>query len=248
MDGWWSSFFDETYSTIGLESTDEAKREATVDAIANLLGVAPGAHIFDQCCGIGRISVPLARRGFRVTGVDLIPRYAELAKERAPSGDFHAADAFEFVAPTPCDGAINWFTSFGYHHDDAVNVQMLRRAYESLKPGAKLALDYVNVPRVFAEYKSVTLDRLPQANGEMWLIQEPSVDFVRGMLLGTWTFLRPDGTREVRKVENRAFMPHELVRLFHEAGFVEVTLYGPDGKPFERTSRRLVIVGKRSDS
>jgi len=53
MDGWWSSFFDETYATVGLETTDEAKRDATIDLIVELLGVAPGAHIFDQCCGIG---------------------------------------------------------------------------------------------------------------------------------------------------------------------------------------------------
>ena len=247
MDGWWSSFFDETYASVGLETSDEAKREATVDVIVGLLGVAPGAHIFDQCCGIGRISVPLVRRGYRVTGVDLGDRYAEIAKSRAPTGDFHTGDAFTFVAPTPCDGAINWFTSFGYHHDDTVNVEMLRRAYESLKPGAKLALDYLNVARVFAEYKAVALDRIPQATGELLLIQEPSVDFVRGMLLGTWTFLRPDGTREVRRVENRAFMPHELVRLFHAAGFVDVALYGPDAKPFERTSRRVIVVGTRGD-
>lgn len=245
MTAWWESFFDETYATIGLETSDEAKRDATVDTIISLLGVAPGARIFDQCCGIGRISVPLARRGFRVTGVDLGDRYAEVAKSRAPDGDFHTGDAFTFVAPTPCDGAINWFTSFGYHDDDAVNVQMLRRAYESLKPGAKLALDYVNVPRVFGEYRPAMINRIAQPGGELLLLQEPSIDFVRGMMLGTWTFVRPDGTREVRHVENRAFMPHELVRLFRDAGFTGVTLHGPDATPFDRTSRRLVVVGTR---
>ena len=59
--------------------------------------------------------------------------------------------------------------------------------------------------------------------------------------------VRPDGTREVRRVENRAFMPHELVRLFRAAGFVDVALYGPDAKPFERTSRRVIVVGTRGD-
>jgi len=237
MDGWWSSFFDETYATAGLETTDEAKRDATIDLIVELLGVAPGAHIFDQCCGIGRISVPLAKRGFRVIGVDLIPRYVEIARSRA-DGDFHAADAFEFVAPVPCDGGINWFTSFGYHRDDRVNVEMLHRAHASLKPGARFALDYVSIPRVLIELQPV--DRTTPPTGD-----ELSFDFRAGMLQGTRTFMKPDGTRDVRHVENRAFMAHELVRLFEAAGFGEVELFGTDGKPYERTSRRLIVVGRR---
>ena len=244
MDGWWSKFFDETYATVGLETSDEAKRDATIDLIVSLLGVAPGARIFDQCCGIGRISVPLAKRGYRVTGVDLIPRYVEIARSRA-DGDFHAADAFEFVAPEPCDGGINWFTSFGYHRDDRVNVGMLRRAYASLKPGARFALDYVSIPRVFTELLAV--DRTPPPTVDERSSQALSIDFGAGMLQGTWTFVKPDGTHDVRHVENRAFMPHELVRLFEEAGFVEVALFGPDGKPYERTSRRLIVVGRRSE-
>jgi len=40
----------------------------------------------DLCCGIGRHSVPLAERGYQVTGIDLSPvliaRARELAKAR----------------------------------------------------------------------------------------------------------------------------------------------------------------------
>jgi len=247
--GWWSGFFDEQYSAIGLEGTDE-KREATATLVAELLDIGPGDTVFDQCCGIGRVSIPLARRGIRVIGVDQAERYTTIATQRAAGLDaeFHAGDAYDFVAPRPCDAAFNWFTSFGYHRDDRVNVRMLHRAFESLKPGGRFALEIISMPKVFAEFRSCMLDRLPQADGELWLIQEPGIDFVNGMISGTWTFLKPDGTREVRRVENRAYMPHELARLFGEAGFVDVELLGPDKAPFERTSRRLIVRGRRPHS
>lgn len=247
---WWTAFFDQTYAAIGLSGSSEAalaKRARTLDLIVAKLGVSAGDTVFDQCCGTGRLSLPLAERGLRVIGVDQAASYIEVARERAKGLDceFHVGDAFEFVAPRPCDGAINWFTSFGYHRDDRVNVRMLQRAHESLRSGGKLALDYVNVARVLTEFQSAKVDYIAQPDGELMLVQEPSIDFPMGMMRGKWTLIRADGTREIRNIENRAFMPYDFVRLFDEAGFVDVEVLGGEGEPFERTSRRCIVVGRK---
>ena len=47
-----------------------------VDFIARELGLPAGARILDVGCGTGRHAVELARRGYRVTGVDLSPGHA----------------------------------------------------------------------------------------------------------------------------------------------------------------------------
>ena len=248
MQGWWTSFFDSTYATIGLETSDVAKRDATIDLIVQLLQLSPGDTVFDQCCGIGRISIPLARRGYNIIGVDQGMRYADTARERAATEnlpcELYTGDAFDFVAPRKCNAGINWFTSFGYDRDDRVNIKMLQRARESLVPGGRFALEYISIAKVFAEFRSCMLDKMTLDGQELWLIQEPSIDFKGGMIQGSWTFLRTDGTREVRRTENRAYMPHELIRLFTEAGFVDVDIFGSDAKAFERTSRRLIVVGR----
>ena len=41
-----------------------------VDGILDYLRLSPPARILDLCCGPGRHSLELARRGFAVTGVD----------------------------------------------------------------------------------------------------------------------------------------------------------------------------------
>jgi SAM-dependent methyltransferase len=45
-------------------------------------GVLPGAEILDAGCGTGRYSVELARRGYRVQGIDLSPELVEVADAR----------------------------------------------------------------------------------------------------------------------------------------------------------------------
>jgi hypothetical protein len=155
-------------------------------------------------------------------------------------------DAFDFVAPSSCDGAINWFTSFGYHRDDRVNERMLHRAFESLRPGGKLALEYLSVPRVLAQFRETQVERHTVASGgELFLVNETELDFVSGMFDSNWTFLHPDGSRETRHVENRAYMPRELAQLFDRAGFVAIEICGASGEPFDRASRRCVVIGQK---
>ena len=62
----------------------EAKRaEAQVDFIAQALELPQGARILDLCCAWGRHSIPLAQRGYRVTGLDLSKYHIRLAKQTA---------------------------------------------------------------------------------------------------------------------------------------------------------------------
>jgi len=56
---------------------------AEVEQVVSLLGIESGAHVLDLCCGVGRHSLELARRGFQVTGVDRTRPYLDRASRQA---------------------------------------------------------------------------------------------------------------------------------------------------------------------
>jgi ubiquinone/menaquinone biosynthesis C-methylase UbiE len=74
------------------------RAEAEAEGISKLLsaqGIQPPAKILDLCCGIGRHSVALAKRGFQVVGVDFSPKFLAYAQNLAKSQGVR--DRVEFV-------------------------------------------------------------------------------------------------------------------------------------------------------
>ncbi len=248
---WWQTFFDDDYAAYGLANDPPEIIERSVNLIIRALELRPGHTVFDQCCGIGRISIPLAQRGIQIIGVDLVESYVRTARQRATEAnlpcEFHVGDACNFVSPRPCDAAINWFTSFGYTPDDEHNILTLRRVFESLKPGGRFLMDYLNVPGVMANFRASHVDRpTAPALANVIVIHETRPDFLKGMIDSDWTFLYPDGRRITRRVSTRAYMPHEIVSLLRRCGFEDIHLLGSaDGEPFERTSRRCIVLATR---
>ncbi len=111
--------------------------------LLKILGLQKGQRLLDVGCGPGRHSIAFARAGLSVTGVDVSPRFLELAAERARvagvSASFFEVDArrmpfddeFDAVVSI-CQGAFGLMGG-----DDSI---VLRRMTESLKPGGVLAL------------------------------------------------------------------------------------------------------------
>lgn len=248
---WWHTFFDDTYAEYGLASTPPERIARIVESLVATLELAAGHLVFDQCCGIGRLSIPLAERGIHIIGVDLAPTYVHRAQamadvRRLPCTYVHG-DAMDFVSPRPCDAAFNWFTSFGYSEDDAQNMKMMQRAFESLKPGGRFVIDYVNMPRAFGEFRATIVDRptAPALEG-MLVIAESRPRFDVGMMDMDWTFVHSDGRRVSKSIATRMFMPDDLVRMLRCCGFEQMRLIGSaDGEPYERTSQRCIVAARK---
>ncbi len=250
---WWSSFFDDDYAAYGLSGTPQDLLQQATDFLWRMLELQPGQTVFDQCCGIGRMSLPLAARGTRVIGVEQAASYVTAARREADRQSlpcrFYNDDAFRFVTPEPCDAAFNWFTSFGYLPDDTANVRMLHRVMESLKPGGRFVLDSLNLPKVFADFHTNRFERsaAPGQDG-LIILYENTPDFMTGMLDSNWTLIRPEGRRDIRRVATRMYLPSDFVRMFRDAGFVDVKLFGwVDGEPLTRLSRRCIVFGRKPE-
>ena len=57
--------------------------ERGTDEFVNRLGIPPGAQVLDVACGSGNVAIAAARRGARVTGLDIAPNLLEQARARA---------------------------------------------------------------------------------------------------------------------------------------------------------------------
>jgi ubiquinone/menaquinone biosynthesis C-methylase UbiE len=71
----------------------------TGELVVERAGVEPGMEVLDVACGTGNATIPAAKAGARVTGLDFAPRLLEVARERASDAmveiDFVEGDAQE---------------------------------------------------------------------------------------------------------------------------------------------------------
>jgi cyclopropane fatty-acyl-phospholipid synthase-like methyltransferase len=83
---WWESFFEGVAVAMWVQALPAEHTAREADRLARLLDAAPGAEILDVPCGAGRLSLALAERGYRVTGVDWSSEFLAHARRLMPHG------------------------------------------------------------------------------------------------------------------------------------------------------------------
>jgi SAM-dependent methyltransferase len=219
---------------------------AEVDAILAMVDTSEVIDVLDLCCGPGRHAIELARRGYRVCGVDRTEAFLERARAEArPQGlddlELVTADMREFVRPDDFDLALNLYTSFGYF-DAAGNRRVLENLYTSLRTGGTLIIDVTSreiVARTFAPRDRHELD-----DGALWL-EERQLQGDGARIRNTWTLVR-GGEETSFTFELRLYTGTELTALLTDVGFRDVrTLGHVDGRPYDEAADRLVMVATR---
>lgn len=243
---WWKNFYDEHLAHMLLHPATGEESQLTCDFLTKILNLSPGDHLFDQCCGTGRLAIEFAKRGYQITGIDLATSYIKEAQMMNQSGtEFSVADAFLYQTPEPCDAVINWWTSFGYSDDDAQNLKMLERALASLKPGGCFAMDYMNVPNLYRKFLPLVTTTQEGKEGITTLHRESQIDFHQGQLHKTWNYELPNGKTVKHETSTKLYTPDQLVLFFKKVGFQDIQLHGNiDGSALSLESPRCIITGR----
>jgi SAM-dependent methyltransferase len=213
MAAWYEELFDERYLIFYEEAFEAGASAEEIDFIDRALGLPAGSHILDLGCGFGRHAIPLAHRGYRVTGIDLSQTLLDAAQKIARQLGTEVAwlhrDMRQLGDAGPFDACVCLYTAFGYFGDDD-NARVLAEVRERLRPGGALLLHVDNplaiVPRVPDERWSEGSRGVRRESHEY--------DALTGRLVSKRAILLGEGRRlDLPTSSVRLYAPHETAAL-----------------------------------
>ena len=221
----------------------EARWEGTpaeVDELIELVGIRPNSAVLDLGCGPGRHSLELARRGFRVTGVDRTRPYLEEARKRADGEglavEFLEGDMRSFRRPQRYNVVLSLFTAFGYFEEASENQRVLQNIYDSLGEDGVFILELMGKEILARIYQARDWD---EVDGR-FLLQERKITNDWSWMNNRW-IVTGDGETIVYEAGHWVYSAQELRLMLKEAGFSRVEIYGDmQGRPYGLEATRLV--------
>jgi SAM-dependent methyltransferase len=247
MGAWFEdeSFWSELYPFMFPEERFHLAEEQ-IEKILALVGYEEGA-VLDLCCGPGRHSLALAKRGIQVTAVDRSEFLLRRAKEEAAKSnleiEFALDDMRHFVSDHSFSLILNLFTSFGYFDDIEDDLKVLQNAYRSLKPGGAMVIDVFGKEPLARKYQATNSTKF---GDEVMLIQ-------RNEIYEDWTRCRNEwilvkgATARTFNFQTRLYSGQEMKDILRKAGFEEVKVFGDlDGNEYGVDAARLIAVGRKT--
>ncbi|HKA10066.1 MAG TPA: methyltransferase domain-containing protein [Candidatus Dormibacteraeota bacterium] len=122
--------------------------EELLDDLVAVAGLAPGDRLLEVGCATGKATLPLARRGFRITCIELGAHLAEAARRNLAGLDVEVLDGrFEEWRPGRAERFDLVFAATAWNWIDPELRYV--RAWQALRPGGHLA--FWNATHVFPE-------------------------------------------------------------------------------------------------
>ena len=230
---WYQEWFGEEYLEL-YAHRDEAEAREQVQFFQRQCGMVRG-EVLDLACGMGRHMTILQAAGYRAVGCDLsftllragFEEYGPMAVTRADMRSLPFCTA-------SFGGLVNFFTSFGYFATEQENQQVVYEMARVLAPDAVFLFDYLNVDRELD--RLVTKEDQGSVHIERWF--DPSDrSFNKRITIGDKRYLE----------RVRGYDLAEISAMFTSAGMVIHSVFGDfTGAPYEPSSPRLILVGRRS--
>jgi len=240
----WKVFFDR-YAPRYMEEVFTRHTKQEVDFIEEEFNLPEGSHILDVGCGTGRHAVELAKRGYRVTGIDISEQMLREAQKRceeesvsvkliqADATDFEVEELYD-ACICLCEGAFG-LLSEGEDPFER-DIKILRNINRALKPGAKFLLTALNGLRMIRMYNDEDV-----RNG----IFDP-IGIVESHPMSDYLEDAPNDL----VLKEKGFIATELVHMLKTTGFLVENIWGGTAGSWNRESLKmdemeLMIVSKK---
>lgn len=214
----WQEFFD-GHAPNYLQNCFTKNTLAEVDFLIDALGLNAGDSVLDVGCGTGRHAIELARRGYRVTAVDISAGMLEQARKDAQAAGVEVRwrqdDATSFAFSYQFDAVICLCEgAFGLlgRSDDPIGqpLAILRRVEAALRPSAKCLFTVLN--------------------GFAMARRHSNADVIENIFdplgLTELSDVKPVPVAGGGQMRERGFVPTELTLLFQTAGLQVLNIWG----------------------
>lgn len=237
--GWFKHWFGTRYYSLLYGHRDIADAQQWVDAILGHWRLPEGARVLDLACGRGRHAHFFAEAGLAVTGLDISEASIEEAQEAVPKAHFAVHDMRTTYRPEAFDAVCCLFTSLGYFEDLEDDQAVFHAVWESLVPGGRFVLDFMNTDLVLRDL--VREERISKEGVDFKLKRSCE----EGVLVKCIDVV--DGTDRHQFQERvQALTPDQLEAMARNAGFeVEDRTDGPELAPFDPASSQRFVLWMR---
>ena len=198
--------------------------EAAAEEFIARLRLKPGARVLDVACGSGNLSIPAARAGAVVTGVDIAPNLLEQARARAASEgltiQFDEGDAEALPYPDAAfDEVVSMYGAMFAPRPELVAAELVRVC----RPGGRIAMANWTPEGFIGQMFKVTGKHVPPPAGIPSPLKWGDEESVRERLREGAADLQ--AARRMCRFE-LPFPPAEVVEFFR-------SYYGPTQRAFE---------------
>ena len=223
----WRKFFNEDYLLYGPYLRSNKQTADTVGGIIELVNIPKTSKILDLCCGYGRISQPLAQKGFNIVGVDGSKALINQAEKNRVSQNINnlkyiSADAREITFEEEFEAVINIGGAFGYANNENEDFKILQKMYKSLKNSGKILME------------------LHSRDGHVYSLQKKQYSVPMGdtymncsthfnLLSSKWEYKfwwKYEGLTKNSSLSFTLYTPKEIVNMLYQVGFRNIKVYG----------------------
>ena len=242
---WYENFFHGIALDLWRKAVSDEQTKDEADFLVKTLECASGSRLLDVPCGNGRHSLELAKRGYRMTGLDISEEFIEEARASCSAIgaqiELVLGDMRHVEGEAKFDGAFCVGNSFGYLEYCDMEA-FLNGVSRALKPEAR----FVVGTGIAAESILLNLkERTWYQVGDILFAIENHYQVEESCLDTDHTFVR-DGKVETRQSKHWVYTVGEIRRMLERAGLTVQGLYSSlDCQPFTLGSHWLFVVAQK---
>jgi cyclopropane fatty-acyl-phospholipid synthase-like methyltransferase len=266
---WYENFFHGLALDLWRKAISPEQTKTEADFLVKVLQCEKGSHLLDVPCGNGRLSLALAARGYRLTGVDISEEFVDEARGAATAlsstqpeppvaaagahksrkqsvvthaqADFILGDMSRVEGKAIYDGAYCFGNSFGFL--DYANMEsFLSGVARALKPGARFIVETgMAAESVLQKFEPLTVHQIDDIS-----ITIKERYLAEESCIDTEYIVEQDGKIESGYAKHWIYTVAEIRRMLERAGFEILNLYGSlKCEPYTLGAEELFVIAQR---